>query len=48
MFHREKYIENVIISNLLIIKCNFEEDFRKLYEKPKNNKTIMKIKFLWG
>jgi hypothetical protein len=31
-----------IISNVLTIKCNFEEDYRQLYEKIKNNKNILK------
>lgn len=40
MFRRENSTESVIISNLLIIICNYE-DFRKFYEKLKNM-TIMK------
>jgi hypothetical protein len=30
------------ISNLLTIKCDFDEDCRQFYEKIKNSKTMLK------
>lgn len=41
---RKIQLKMVTVSNLVIIKCNVEEDCKRFYEKNKNNKSTLEKK----
>lgn len=48
--NEEDSIEGADVSNLVIIKCNVEEDYKQFYEENENNKSTLEKNefFIYG